>query len=119
MGSQVTAMCRCGLEVNVLIGGGMANFTTTCYFPCLCEACHKIVQVNLLAKTKQCPKCKSPALISYDDPRLSESPGTRVVADWNVQEQLGRYLMLTDGNYMCPKCNKMSLRFRDSGSLWD
>ena len=119
MGSQVTATCRCGLEVNVLIGGGMANFTTTCYFPCLCEACHNIVQVNLLAKTKQCPKCKSPALISYDDPRLSESPGTRVVADWNVQEQLGRYLMLTDGNYMCPKCNKMSLRFRDSGSRWD
>lgn len=119
MGSQVTATCRCGLEVNVLIGGGMANFTTTCYFPCLCEACHNIVQVNLFAKGKQCPKCKSPVPISYDDPRLSESPGERAVAEWNMQEQLGRELMLTDGNHMCPKCSKMSLRFRDSGLCWD
>ena len=119
MGSQVTAACQCGIEVTVLIGGGMRNFQTTGYFPCLCEACRNIVQVNLLAKTKLCPKCKSPALISYDDPRLSESPGNRAVAEWNMQGQFGRQVRLTNGNYLCPKCYKISLRFRATGMCWD
>jgi len=118
MGSEVTATCQCGLNVSILIGGGMSDFTTTCYFPCLCETCHNIVQVNLLAKTRQCPECKSTALIAYDDPRLSESPGQHAVAEWNMQGQLGRELMLTDGDYMCPKCNKFSLSFEES-CLWD
>lgn len=119
MGSEVTATCRCGLEVNVLIGGGMANFTTTCYFPCLCEACHNIVEVNLLAKTKRCPECKSLALIAYDDPRLSKTPGKCIVAKWCIEDPLEKDLILTNGKYMCPKCNKMYLRFRDSGLCWD
>ena len=71
MGSEVTAACQCGLDVRILVGGGM-----------------------------------------------SESPGQHAVAEWNMQGQLGRELMLTDGNYMCPKCNKFSLRFSES-CLWD
>jgi Zn finger protein HypA/HybF involved in hydrogenase expression len=118
MGSQITATCRCGLEVNVLIGGGFEDFTKNCYFPCLCEACHNIVEVNILAKTKRCPKCKSPALIAYDDPRLSKTPGKRTVAEWCIQE-LDRDLILTNGNYMCPKCKKLSLRFRNTGLCWN
>ena len=119
MGSQVTAECQCGFHASVAIGGGVLDFTTTCYFPGLCDACHHSVQVNLLAGTKQCPTCKSPALIPYDDPRLPESPGKRATTELNMLGRLGRQLMLTDGNYRCPKCNKMSLRFRDTGLYWD
>lgn len=119
MGSQVTAACRCGIEVKILIGGAMMNFRNTCYFPCLCEVCHNIVQVNLLAKTKRCPECKSLAVIAYDDPRLSKTPGKREVAEWCIQDPLDRELILTNGKYMCPKCKKMSLRFRDNGFYWD
>jgi hypothetical protein len=46
MGSEVIAKCRCGFDTRISIGGGMRNFMTTCYFPCLCEGCHNIVQVN-------------------------------------------------------------------------
>lgn len=118
MGSIVTAKCQCGLELQLSLGGGMHSFTSVCNFPCLCEACHNVVQVNLLAKTEECPMCKSLDLIPYDDPRLRKSPGTRTVAEWNLQERVGRRLVLTDANYLCPKCKEMSLRFTESG-CWD
>ena len=119
MGTQVTATCQCGVDTIIMIGGGMRNFMTTCYFPCLCEHCRTVVQVNLLAKQKRCPRCKTPNVIPYDDPTLSESAGGRTVASWNIQEQLGRKLNLTDGNYRCPQCDQMTLRFTDSGLCWD
>jgi hypothetical protein len=97
----------------------MANFETVCVFPCLCENCHSLVQANLLAKVLVCPHCKAANLTPYDDPRLVETPGPRVVAQWNVREQLGRELILTDGNYRCPKCNRMTLHFAHSDICWD
>jgi Zn finger protein HypA/HybF involved in hydrogenase expression len=119
MGSEVTATCQCGLATSIMIGGGMVNFMTTYYFPCLCERCHTIVQVNLLAKRKRCPQCKTTKVIPYDDPTLLECPGKHVVASWNMGKQLGRELKLTDGDYRCPRCGQMSLRFADSGLCWD
>jgi len=119
MGSEVRATCECGLDTRILIGGGMENFISTCYFPCLCEACHDIVPVNLIAKRKRCPKCRGTKLIPYDDLRLSGLPGERTVAEWNVREQLGGELRLTDGSYKCPKCHELTLRFADSGLCWD
>jgi hypothetical protein len=119
MGSQVTAKCGCGVETDVLIGGGMLNFTTTCFFPCLCENCHSIVEMNLLAKVMECPQCRALNPIAYDDPRLSGAPGHHYVAEWDMQEQLGRELVLTDGKYMCPKCGRMSLEFSTIGLCWD
>ena len=119
MGSQVTAQCECGVKATLGIGGGMANFMHTCLFPCLCENCQSLVQVNLLAKEPRCPQCGATNVTAYDDPRLVGSPGQRVVAQWNMREQLGRELLLTDGNYRCPKCRGMTLRFADSGLCWD
>ena len=119
MGSQITARCECGVQAEVLIGGGMMNFTTTCFFPCLCANCQGIVQVNLLAKSLRCPQCRARNPIPYDDPSLSKSPGDHLVASWNMQDQLGRELVLTDGKYRCPKCGKMTLEFVDSGLCWD
>lgn len=119
MGSQVTATCQCGVDASIMIGGGMGNFMTTCYFPCLCEHCRTVVQVNLLAKQKRCPQCKTTKVTPYDDPTLSECAGERTVASWYIEEQLGRELKLMDGNYRCPQCGCMTLRFAGSGLLWD
>ncbi len=119
MGSQVIARCSCGLEKSILIGGGRTSFMTTCLFPCLCEGCHRIVRVNLLDKPMSCPECHAPDPIPYDDPRLSESPGSHHVVKLNKKDQLGRELVLTNGKYRCPKCEKMSLVFRDSLLRWD
>lgn len=119
MGSQVTAKCQCGVDASILVGGGMFDFMTTCYFPCLCERCRAVVQVNLLAKRKRCPQCKSTKVIPYDDPILSDGSGMRAVASWNMEDQLGRKLNLTDGNYRCPQCGQMTLHFADGGLCWD
>ncbi len=118
MGSQVIATCGCGLEESLRIGGGMRNFQTTCLFPCLCEHCHRIVEVSLLKRSLKCPACHAPDPIPYDDPRLSTSPGQQHVAEWDMEVQLGRTLVLTDGRYRCPRCGEMSLEFREGGR-WD
>ena len=119
MGSQVVARCDCGVEESILIGGGMMDFQTTCLFPCLCENCHSVVQVNLFSKALKCPQCGAPDPIPYDDARLSELPGNHTVAQWNTAAHLGRELVLTDGKYRCPECGRMSLEFSDAGVCWD
>lgn len=120
MGLQISAVCSCGVMADVQVGGGMSDFTTTCHFPCLCNNCHNIVQTNLLAKDIQCTDCRSHDVIPYDDPRLVGTAGGRNVAEWNMQDSLGRELVLTDGTYKCPKCGEMSLTFNDDSMLfWD
>ena len=119
MGSEVVAQCECGLKATILIGGGMANFMNTCYFPCLCERCRMVVQVNLLAKRKQCPKCRMTKVTPYDEPRLVGRIGEDEIATWNMGEQLVRKLILTNGDYICPQCGKTTLHFADSGLCWD
>lgn len=121
MGKSVVAKCKCGVEALVDIGSGMGDFMTTCLFPCLCESCHNIVNVNLLDQSTKCPECGADAPIPYDDPLLLGIPGRREVAKWNLPgKQLDRELVLTDGQYKCPKCGKFCLEFSDEFSLnWD
>src|SRR5712691_7203517 len=108
MGSSVMAKCHCGVDAHILIGGGWANHGTTCFFPCQCEGCQNVVQVNLLAQEIRCPKCGSAKISPYDDPKLSDTPPLRkllrmfsmfkypsstnkpehIVAEWNVEQQL-------------------------------
>jgi len=112
MGTAVTAVCTCGVTAQILVGGGMATFETTCYFPGSCRSCRSVVQINMLARECQCPECEARDVIPYDDARLARAPGQRVVAQW-------RGLVLTDGDYECPSCGMPSLRFSDGGMLWD
>ena len=127
MGSQVHAFCECGLYALISIGGGRYSFMTICYFPCLCERCRDIVQVNLIptkilnviSKKIRCPECKSTKIIPYDSPNLIGSPGEKIVARWNPIKKGDRQLILTDGKYKCPKCENMSLKFDESGICWD
>jgi hypothetical protein len=119
MGSSVEAICECGYSTSTLIGGGMMSFQTTCYFPCLCEHCRNIVPVNLLAPEPRCPQCDATKIKPYDDPRLAESRGQEIVAEWNMGGEQGRTLTLTDGAYLCPRCNRVALRFTDGGLCWD
>ena len=84
----------------------MMNFMTICYFPCLCERCQAVVEVNLLAKQKRSPHCRTTKVIPYDNPALSEGEEGYIVADWNVEEQLGRELRLSNKNYKCPSAGK-------------
>jgi hypothetical protein len=80
-----------------------------------------LVNVNLLAKELRCPRCGGDHVTPYDDPALRESIGVEQVwsvASWDMSQQLGRELELTNERYRCPQCGAMSLRF-EMCALWD
>ena len=117
MGTSVRVACECGVEGEVLIGGGMQTFMTTCYFPGSCRSCRTLVTINVLEADCRCPTCKTPGVIPFGSAGIEYSPGTRVVVYWHV-EYHGK-LELTDGSYECPKCGNVSLRFSEGDLLWD
>lgn len=119
MGSAVTAVCKCGYEETFTIGGGMETFKKLCAFPALCKKCKRIVSANLLSKHPKCPKCKSTRIVPYDQDELRKRKGRHTVAEWCMEEELGRKLALTDGRYYCPACGKFELTFDDAGIDWD
>lgn len=102
-----------------MVGGGMANFDEVCCFPTLCRDCERIVTANLLAPTVTCPECKSQNVTPYDDPSLRRGGGSQRVTEWNVADQIGRTLELTDGKYWCPACQSFQFTFEDDGVCWD
>lgn len=146
MGTKVKAICKCGINNDILIGGGMANYHDTEYFPCFCPECKDVVQSNLkknmfdFSKLKNCglkgqlfleeakkfkpefvplekrvfncPKDNNHEVIPYIDSRVIGKIGDSVVARSfdNV---------LTNGNYKCPKCNEMTLKFLPMLYRWD
>ena len=121
MGTSVVAECSCGYHAPGSVGGGMTDFEDVCWYPCLCEGCHAMVNVNLLAMPLRCPKCSSDKVTAYDDARLSLPPESQElysIADWDMTPRIDRPLILTNGRYRCPKCDQMSLQFQMSG-LWD
>ena len=109
--------CQCGVDVSILVGGGMLDFQTTCTFPCSCAGCASVVQVNLLARPLRCPSCTSTQVTPFDDPSLSRRTRGRTVTSWHI-EKLRRELKLTDKPYRCPRCGELTLRFEE-GADWD
>ena len=75
--------------------------------------------MNLLADELICPECDAKDPIPYDDPTLIAEPGDYEIADWNMESQLGRVLVLTNGAYRCAECGKDGLHFVDGGLCWD
>ncbi len=117
MGSVVKAKCDCGYRREMALGGGMMNFTTLCNFPCYCDTCSDLFEANLFLQKISCPECGGTDTRPYDDDGLCSKRGSPVFS-WTAQEKLGRELILTNGEYLCPKCGRFSLRFEDVG-CWD
>jgi ribosomal protein S27E len=67
----------------------------------------------------RCPECRSTKIIPYDSPELSDSTGDMNIASWPPLKKNGRRLVLTNGKYKCPKCEKMQLIFSNTGLCWD
>lgn len=111
MGSSVNCACECGFSGYAKIGGGISSFKELCLFPGYCEKCNDVVEVNLYADLK-CPEC-SGIVVPYTDSSLLGNHGDRDVVSYFDYK-------LTNGNYKCPKCGKMSLHFfNDYGINWD
>ena len=119
MGSIVKAAClKCNYEKEVWIGGGRLDFDSTCLFPCLCRNCHGVVQANLMAPKPECPNCSSSDIIPYDDPELIKPDVNEPITSWNVKNEIGRELLITNGKYYCPICKEFELKFHETGN-WD
>ena len=112
MGSLVEANCKCGYRDGFMIGGGMLNFMEECYFPSFCRKCNKIVDVNMLDNPVKCPDCRDNSVTPYDQKPIVGKQGKNKVANWNVIGEIGRSLVLTDGSYFCPACEKYTLSFQ-------
>ena len=116
MGSKVKAICKCGVNKDILIGGGMATFKYQCFFPCLCLDCKDVVQVNLKGILPlSCPDCNGGNVTPYNDDRLCSVKGDREIINY----YLGHDLVLTNGNYYCGRCGKSELRFQRLKFNWD
>ena len=94
----------------------MMNFKTYCAFPVFCKNCKSSALVNLLETTADCPRCAGTKLIPYDNDELSHT-GDKTIFSWNVRD-LGRQLVLTDGDYLCPECGNFTMHSKDVGN-WD
>lgn len=112
MSSQVKALCQCGLNKLISVGGGMFTFKEIQYFPYLCLDCTDVVQVNSLSTLPKCPSCNSSKVSSYKDKNLIGNISKDIVA-------MSFDNILYKGTYLCPKCNKMSLHFINNGILGD
>ena len=119
MGSLVIAVCECGYTAESAVGGGMATFKEICYFPAYCEQCHELVEADLLARPVNCPVCEGTPVTPYNDEKLIGEIGEEEVESWNMEEDLGRELVLTNGTYFCPACEEFKLRFKPGMLCWD
>lgn len=106
VGHIISASCQCGYSVPAIsIGGSRANFLTCCLHPALCEECKQIVVVNLKAEEISCPNgCLEQPRTYFNSTKLQRVPGIGCVSDWAGHA-------LNTGNYLCPSCNRYSLRF--------
>ncbi len=112
MGSQVLAICICGVNKTILIGGGKLNFQKINYFPAYCPSCLELVQVNLWDKKLTCPECHINDVIPYNNSILIGEKGSKTVTRSFGYE-------LTNGTYFCSSCECMNLRFELGRLLWD
>lgn len=112
MGSQVIAVCRCGVNTKIAIGGGRTSYKTLEYFPGFCRNCKDVIQLNLKDKFPVCNLCMREIAIPYNDPRL-----IGVVGKKEVSRSYGN--ILTDGSYLCPSCRQFNLRFTRDNIFWD
>ena len=118
MGSIVSAHCECGYESGEMpLGGGMINFTTQCNVPHYCGECKILFIANLFEKKVLCPECRQEKVIVYDDERACKREGNEIFS-WNIENEIARKGKITDGEYICPNCEKFNLIFLIAGN-WD
>ena len=120
MGSIVSAECKCGFKKEVmLLGGGFSDFQNKASFPYYCPVCKNLFLGNCLAKKVKCKKCISENVYPYDDKRACKKKGQEVF-EWDItddeKDEEEVTLILTDGKYICPKCNEYQLSFYSMGS---
>jgi DNA-directed RNA polymerase subunit RPC12/RpoP len=138
MGAVIQARCPCGFQSGqILAGGGFKNYKELCAAPALCLKCMQLVIKNYYEKDSKCPECGEKVTF-YNDPKLqapkdaikgvSQRPPSpfeeimswyrkRDVFAW-VREEDKLTFRLPNIQYLCPKCQKVTMEFLYVGD-WD
>lgn len=109
MGQLVKASCHCGFIKDVSVGGRMMTYKENATFPFYCHDCG-LVDVNIARRDHVCPKCNSPDVTQYGDPRISTPTEHNKVLEW------GTYHCGSRG-HLCPQCKNKTMTFNWYGSF--
>ena len=99
-----------------MIGGGMYSYDKECFFPAYCSGGHHLVTVNLARKRLRCPTGHKTEPVPYNHESLVAQLGKEIVADWLLGD---RVVALTNGTYLCPRCQNPTLTFSEGEVMWD
>ena len=122
MGSMFVAQCSCGFESDeLLLGGGMMNFTEVCEIAFYCDNCEIVGTINFLTKEGKkgyyrCTKCKKRVKYYGEIEENTFKYQEEYLFDWRINNDK-RYF-LQDKLHYCPKCKKVNLKFYSTG-CWD
>ena len=113
MGYIVDGTCKqCGYEKQSMYLGsgwcsGWYSLQTIAKFPYYCKVCEEVVVHNTVMKPAY--SCGQ-LMVRYDDPTLSKqkSEAPHKVFSLNIGNE---ELVLTDNDYLCPKCKGYTLRW--------
>jgi hypothetical protein len=86
-------------------------------FPILCRSCGTLEETDVLKMPISCPRCHGSDVVPYDSAETIGETGTDEVAGVSTRKKLFRDLVLTDGTYFCPSCQRMEMRFENRGSF--
>ena len=135
MGVAFDAECRCGYSGIAHAGSSRSEHGKSFCFPYRCYGCEKVVSVDVLAGSTECPECKSKATSMYGAARKQADIERESTARTSVFSKLfGRggvkiddtegvpineeYCFVTDTTYSidnvayaCPRCSKQTLFF--------
>ncbi|MHA1385235.1 MAG: hypothetical protein ACTSR3_15905 [Candidatus Helarchaeota archaeon] len=112
MGRILLAKCECGYKEEIFSGRGKASGNKYCAVPALCRNCKKVIKINYFDKGAKCEDCNEKP-VSFDDLSVSNP----LESTEKVLECRKKYV-LREAEYLCPKCNQMTLKFEKIG-YWD
>jgi len=111
MGSILSAECNCGYTIeSVFIGATRANYRTKCLMIHYCDKCSRLFRENIFKKNISCPNCSNSNVIPYytiDEPSKNKP--------LIFSSSLDKLIEMENKEYICPKCNKLSLTFLQEG----
>jgi hypothetical protein len=93
-----------------VLGAGFRTHATCAAWPVICRTCAALTTANHREAPLVCSQCKSDDVVRIADARAAGD-----------DDELNRWedLTLTNGHYLCPKCNVMELRFARGVIDWD
>ena len=130
MSSEHKAICKCGFERTINVGGLMNGFQKDSRFPFYCQHCG-LVEANIaefigntvaepssskqgeIQKTPTCPQCGSTHIDQYGKPpaSLKSTKQPRALQAWEFKAN-------NEGN-LCPACKEMTLVFHHANVYFD